>query len=318
MNLERKSERINSLLLDLRAEYLVSTLLEEGMKPNEILVSFNGVLKRNWSHDISHAVVEEFQNGKDALGIHLNRPGVYDALPEALFHRFLGSTNISGSEMAKQSMKLRAEEKQVRAFFRPFENEVFLQSAMVANVENQEIGSLHSDFLDALSPGFWKIKEKIPKKYLSALIRFLPFVHRICGNYVMTAQCLGKILGEKVEIRLKFDEGQKEKKEKANSEFSAGKLGSSKLGADLIVGEKASGFLGELVMEIGPLQNSKPEDYFPNGPADRFLNCFEGFFIPVELDVGRKIVIQKEQKSFTLRDEHQETISYLGYNTVLQ
>ena len=318
MNLEQKSERINSLLLDLRAEYLVSSLLEKGMKPNEILVAYDGVLKRKWSNDISHAVVEEFQNGKDALSIHLNRAGVYDALPEALFHRFSGSSNISGDEMAKQSMKLKAEEKQVRAFFRPFENEVFLQSAKIANIENQELSSLHSDFLDALSPGFWKIEEEIHRKYLSALIRFLPFVHRISGNYELTAQCLGKILDEKVEIHLKYDEGQKEKKEKANSEFSAGKLGSSKLGADLIVGEKASGFLGELVMEIGPLQNSNPEDYFPNGPADKFLNCFEGYFIPVELDVGRKIVMQKEQKSFTLGDEKEETISYLGYNAVLQ
>lgn len=317
MNLERKSEIINSLLIDLRAEYLVSSLLEEGMNPHEILIVFDGVLKRKWSTDISHAEVDEFQNGKEALSIHLNRSGIYDALPEALFHRFRGSNNMSGEEMAKQSMKLKAEEKQSRAFFRPFINEVFLQNAKVAATENKELSRLHSDFLDALSPGFWKIDGDIPKKYLSALIRFLPFVYRISGNYELTAQCLGEILGEKVEIELTVEEEQQKYKKQADSGFSAGKLGRSKLGTDFIMDQKASGYLGKLTVEIGPLQNSAPEDYFPGGPADRLLNCFTGYFIPVELDVERKLVLSKERKAFALGDQEGEMKPYLGYSTVL-
>ncbi len=318
MNLERKSEKINSLLIDLRAEYLVSSLLEEGMKPHEIFVALDGVLKRKWSTDISYGAIEEFQNGKEALSIHLNRPGIYDALPEALFHHFRASSKVSGDEMAKQSMKLKTEEKQIRAFFRPFENEVFLQNAKVAGLENQELSRLHSDFLNALSPGFWKIDRNIPQKYLSALIRFLPFAQRFTGNYELTGQCLGEILGEKVDINLlKKEEKQNNKKQTANS-YSFGKLGQSKLGADLIAGQKASGFLGKLVVEIGPLKNSNPEDYFSGGPVDRLLNCFAGYFFPIELDEERKILISKEQKAFFLGEQEDKMKSHLGYNTVIK
>lgn len=112
MNLKTKSENINQLGLDLRAEYLVSCLVCEGIKPSELLAVFDGDLKRKWTTDIGRSEIETFGKGKTVLSIHLNRAGIYDSLPEALLHETSDSKNATGEEMAKDSMRLKAEEKQ--------------------------------------------------------------------------------------------------------------------------------------------------------------------------------------------------------------
>ena len=89
MNIYEKYELINSLLYDLRAEYLVAGMLAGGITAKEITASFDGVLKRKWSADINFAEIEKYENGEEALNIHLNRSGIYDALPESLFHEFI-------------------------------------------------------------------------------------------------------------------------------------------------------------------------------------------------------------------------------------
>ena len=317
MNLEGKSETINALLYDLRAEYLVSCLLAEGISRDDIMVLFEGALKRKWTTDISHAEVESFENGKEALSIHLNRAGIYDSLPEALFHRFSDNRNATGGEMTKESMKLRLEEKKIRSFFRPFENELFMQNVYLALKETQEWQCLYSDFLNDLIPGFWKIDKKIPSAYVSRLIHFLPFAHQLAGRFDLTAQCLGQILWEDVSIELYYEGDEKNGYRKEGRPLAEGCLGKSKLGTDLIMGQAVSGFVGKLKVRIGPLKETKPKDFFPDGPAALLLRCFYGYFIPVELDVETKLLVKEEQRMFALSRENRPGEAYLSYNTVL-
>ena len=317
MNLQEKSRRINDMLLDLTAEYLAVCLYNENVSKRDILTMFEGDLKRKWSTDVDRTEVESFESGKEALSIFLNRAGIYDSLPEALFHRFSDSRNATGEDMAKESMLLKNEEKQVRKFFRPFENEIFLQRTEVAINENAFFKNLYSDFLNELIPGFWKIDKRIPAKYASKLIRFLPFANKVAGNPELTAQCLEKILSEKVNIKRRNEESYPVGSQNFDSEFSGGRLGMSKLGADLVMGQNPSGFIGSLLFKIGPLKNTEPKDFFVNGPADLLLNSFIGYFVPAELDVEIKLVSDKETRKFSLGSEQASAKSYLGYNTAL-
>lgn len=317
MNLQEKSRRINDMLLDLTAEYLAVCLYNESVSKRDILAMFEGDLKRKWSTDVDRAETESFESGKEALSIYLNRAGIYDSLPEALFHRFSDNRNATGEDMAKESMLLKNEEKQVRKFFRPFENEIFLQQTEVALNENEVFKSLYSDFLNELIPGFWNIDERIPSTYASKLIRFLPFASRIAGNLELTAQSLEKILAEKVNIELKNDESYSADSENIVPDFSGGRLGMSKLGADLVMGQNPTGFIGRLLFKIGPLKNTDPKDFFVNRPADLLLKCFFGYFIPAELDVETKLVSDKESRKFSLGTEQSSAKSLLGYNTAL-
>ncbi len=322
MNLQKKSAAINTLLYDLKAEFLIALLLSEGMSQKDIMVVFDGVLKRKWSTDINYSEVEEFENGDETFSIHLNRAGIYDALPEALFHRFSDIRNSTGEDMAKESMRLKAEEKHVRLFFRPFENEIFFRNVFVAMKENRKFQDLYSEFLNGLIPGFWRIDEKIPQKYISKLTRLLPFAHQVTGNYSLTARCIEFVLDEQVRIEFRDDEVETARMsghDTDKNDMKGGCLGAGRLGYDMIAGRTASGYIGRLLIHIGPLKNTDPKDFFKGGPADLTLNCIYSYFIPVELDVETRLKAEKKENFFILTDDAgvESEMSYLGYNTAI-
>jgi hypothetical protein len=316
VNLKEKSEYINTLLFDLRAEYVISCLLgEDNISQKDVLAVFDGPFKRKWSFDIDRSEVEDFENGDESLSVHLNRAGIYDGLPEALFHSFSDNKNASGDDMAKESMKIKGEEKSIRKFFRPFEHEIFFQNVNVVEKETEVLRRLYSDFLNGLIPGFWKIDRKIPPLYASRLIKLLPYAHQIAGNYNITARCLESILGEDVSIELDPWEPEELNGSEVEDKPRGGALGWSKLGKDMVIGKKASGFIGRLVVKVGPLKNTHVRDFFENRAADRLLNCFYGYFMPVELDVETQLASDKKQKTFVLDPETKNSL--LGYSTVL-
>ena len=314
MKLKEKSEHINELLYDLLAEYLVSNLTEEGVGLNKILAVFDGQLKRKWSNDISLTEVEEFENGDEVITFHLNRSGIYDSLPEALFYRYSVNKNFTGEEMAKESVKLKVEEKEARLFFKPFENEIFLQGVRLASKESQVFSSLYSDFLNGLIPDFWKIDAGIPPRYTTKLIKLLPFVHQIVGNFELTAKCLEFIIDEKVTIEFSHEEPEiiQPENEPVNNS-----LGKCSLGEDTVLGMEVTGFIGRLVFQIGSLENTKPKDFFNNGPTDNLLKCFYSYFMPMELDIETKLFQKEAQSKFVLSSDPELVPSYLGYNSVL-
>jgi hypothetical protein len=317
MNLKKKTIFINSLLHDLKAEYLVASLLDEGAPAGDIFVAFEGTLKRKWSADIRYAELESFENGDEVLGIRLNRAGIYDALPEALFHDYPDKRNATGEEMARDSMRLKAEEKQIRSFFRPFEHEFFLQKVRIAMKESGELQSFHFEFLDELFPDFWKIDKKIPALYVSKLIKLLPFVHRIVGNYELTARCLSEILNEKVSIGITGRNHECPEENNIDEGVNGFKLGRINLGKDTVLGNQPTGFIGKLLVRIGPVDGNKIKAYFKDGPADRLLRCFYGYFLPLELDVETRLLPEKTRSRLKLPADFETGDSYLGYNTVL-
>ena len=315
MNLYEKSELINTLLLDIRAEYLIAGMLADGVPLRDIMVSFDGNLKRKWSADISHSGIEKYENGEEILGIHLNRPGIYDVLPEALFHEFFDNRNASGEDMAKESMKIKAVEKYARLFFRPFEYEIFLHNLFVVNKENQEFENLHSGLLSGLISDFWKIDD-IPAEYASEFRKYLPLAYKIIGDYELTALCLESLLDEKVNISLSDDEDIPACVDTGPRSVDV-KLGNMRLGYDMIAGDRVTGFVGKLIVTIGPVMKTEIKDFFDKGKAGLLLKSFYSYFIPAELDVETKIVTEGKRRNFIPGGSEEYEKSYLGYNTVI-
>ncbi len=314
MKPEQKIEFVNSLPVDLKAEFLVSCMLEEGFSENDILVSLEGTLKRKWSTDISHSETESFENGDEAFTLFLNRAGIYDTLPEALFHRFSESRSVSGGDMAKESMRVKAEEKEIRKFFRPFENEIFYRKTGVIQKENRQLKNLYIDFLNGLIPGFWKIDKEIPYYYASRLIKYIPHAGRIAGDFELTSRCLENIIGEKVSITHDTAEPDNFNGIEINK---GAVLGMSSLGNNTVTGKRVAGFVGRLIVNIGPLKQTPVKDFFSNGKADLLLSSFYSYFVPVELDVETNILPGKERRAFILNPDTETESPVLGYNTIL-
>jgi hypothetical protein len=316
MNLQKKSVYINEMLYDIRAEYVVSCLLKIGLSQDDLLAVFDGPSKRKWSSDIDRCEVEGFENGDESLGLHLNRAGVYDSLPEALFHPFPENRNAGGAELAKDSMKLRMEEKRARMFFRIFENEIFWQGVQATVNEDLELENLYADYLNGLIPGFWNLDKNIPLEYAGKLVKYLPYAHLITGNYRLTALCLEDILREKISMDPDASELDEPVEKEPPTKTKTGVLGRSQLGKDFIPGHKTAGFVCRLTVKIGPLENTSPIEFYKEGYMNSLLKSFFSYFLPVEVDVETKIVASDRKKAFLLGSEKEKEV-LIGYNAVL-
>ena len=313
--IEEISEFVNQLSFDLKAEMLVAVLAEQKIDPNEILAAFNGQFRRNWSRDMAGSNAENLETGEEMLCFHLNRDGVYDTLPELLFHKNLEADNQSAVEMAKDSMRLKAEEKESRSFFQPFENEIFLLGVQLAMKENQLFKNIYSEFLTGIIPDFWRVESDLPENYIARLKKLLPLVYRITGDLDLTAQCLEFIIEESVKI---YTATEKADDIEEGDFHHSGILGKCLLGVDTVFGNMVTGFVNRLIFTIGPILNPETDEFVKNGSMNRFLDCFYSYFIPFELDVETKYIFESEQSLFILDDNTDAQISYLGYNSVIQ
>ena len=312
--LDEISEYVNHLSFDLKAEMLAAILAEHRIDLGEILADFDGQLKRVWSRDIAWSTVDHLETGDNILCFHLNRDGIYDSLPEAFFHNNSVNEDQSAEEMAKDSMKLRSEEKEARMFFQPFENEIFLQRVQLSMTENKLLMSINTEFLTAVIPYFWKVDNDLPEIYVARLKKMLPLVHQVTGDLVLTAQCLENIIREKVEVTASDEHID----DITSVDFLfSGVLGKSTLGVDTISGNQVGDFVNRLIFAIGPINDTETDELIKTGRMDRFLDCFYGFFVPFEYETDTKYIFGTEQSLFVLNDEADDKIPHLGFNSVI-
>jgi len=305
---------INQLSYDLKAEHLLA-FFEENINLRDIVVTHEGQLQRVWSKDVAGVRVDNLPNGKDILNVRLNRDGIYDALPEALFHDLTESNCAAGAEMAKESMRLRTEEKESRLFFKPLENEIFLQKLQLADKENRLFERIFTEKLMGLISDFWKLDEKLPKNYISRLASLLPFAHLITGEKNLTRLSLEFILDERVELEEFISE---DSETNPDSIQDKGKIGDCKLGADSILGEYVNGYISSMQFKIGPVKNPMTSQYVKTGTMEKFLKCFYNFFVPVYLDADAQFILPYEQSLLMLHSDNEMNVSYLGYNSVIE
>src|SRR5687768_7995784 len=108
---------------DFRAEVIAAEMVEAGLDAERILILMLGPLKRPFSKDVQ-SVTEELSeyDHKEYSLVKTPKEGVYDMLPEGLFHH--PATHNSGKsekEIIKMMKQRAVEEQQARKFFLPFE-----------------------------------------------------------------------------------------------------------------------------------------------------------------------------------------------------
>ena len=303
---------ISHLKHDIKAEVIAAELIESGLNPAEIVIIPDGSFRRKYSRDITYAEVIKSENGQNVLGIHVSRDGLYDSLPEGIFHDQSMEPLISGQDMAKFSKKQKMEEKEARLFFLPFENEIFHHRTQLELEERKLLHRFNENLFDDIYPQFWKLDRSLPKKLVSRLVLILHLTHKILGNPDLTAKCLEIIIEEEVRINIIRNRHYRKDLPGFNGKKSLG-LGSTALGENFICGDYISDSDPIMEYEIGPIMNSNIEDYLENGRYSRFLDCFYCYFVPVEMDAVTTVKVSEAQQQFILNDNLSNVI--LGYNS---
>ena len=283
-------EDFNSFYLNLRAEVLVSELLENTYLTDEdIVVLSQSTFSRGFRRDLIDSKI----NTNDKFEINISRNGIYDALPQGVFHKSVGiDTSLTYSEIRQKNKK---EERDARLLFAPIENEFFLQRVYLEQEEKNTIFELNNSLEDSFAIDFWGIKEKVPKEYIFEFTKVLPYAHKVSKSESLIAQCLERILNEKVQITKTFKSLENPSEKNVGNDI----LG---LNSSLKV-EKTNVLYPFYFINIEILSLKNRYRYQENAIGNQLISVFCEYFVPLEIEYEINITFNQKESNFALNNE---------------
>lgn len=298
-NIDLIIEELSEVFYNLKAEVIVSEILKNSnVDRSKIVVNNQSTFKRPHRKDVLN--VEHIDNEK--IRLNLSRNGLYDNLPEGLFHKSPKSTKKVSYTNLRKSFK--DEENEARRFFSPLENEFFYQKLNINNKERDFLSrflSLEDTFLF----DFWKINPSVPKKYINRLLKIIPFSSKIAGNLELSRICLEKIIKRKIEIKKNESGKQKLSNQLVNNERILGTNFTLSGPCNIT---KFPSLSIEIILENKDVFN----DIFKRNILHVF-NLFYDFFMPVEYEIITNFTL-KNKCEFSL---HLDQEPILGLTTQL-
>jgi|RhiMetdeSRZDD1v2_1073273.scaffolds.fasta_scaffold05658_5 hypothetical protein len=307
--IEKFFTELSGNVYDIKAESLVNQALHFAMHPDDFVVMNDGRFYREYRSDVYAVTQTEDTWLHQWLQLHLSRSGLYDLVPEGLFHQPFTdrSSNNSAAEMAAHSRKDKKKETAARKFFQPIENSLFKQRVALETEEESLLAGIDNGLLNDYFFTFWEFPEGLNKTSAMLLVLLLPYAHAIAGDVQLMQDCLEILLQEKVVISA-VEPGE------SLAPGNTGGLGMGDLGNDMVCGYTFNEDYPCLQYIIGPLQNSKPSEYCAGGENDLLLQVFNNYFAPVEADIHIVVEVDRENALIQL-DSAVSPI--LGYSCAL-
>jgi len=305
-----KRNALNSNI-DLLAEVFAANLIDSGNELERIVLRPRSLFKRNYNKDILR-VDKQFKIGKlKFILLEIAREGIFDSLPEGLFH---SARSIIGRKDLKKKLesikKRKEEEKNARAFFLAFEREFYRTRILIELKERIEIAGFSEQWLSPSFMKFWGIDlDWIDKRKAAFLLYLLPLASRITSSYEILAKCIQILLN----IGAKFGESSPASIP-VPGEFTP-ILGGTRLGEDFVLGNSLCDGTSSLTLRLGPVKNEQILDLLPQGSATKLLKILFDYFLPFHWDPELDIVIDSESSRFKLSEKAYS--ARLGYTTII-
>lgn len=304
---------IETIYEDIRTEAVMAELLENGFAFEDFIVRPKGLFKRRYSRDIDRIGHLDLANFQQVVEVDLNRDGLYDSLPEGLFHKKTGHELDKGRKFSEDSVELKKEENEARQFFLPFENELFFQRVQLELEERNILSRFSEKIFNDIYPELWTLHRSINREYVYRMVLFLHLAHKISGNLALTAKCLETIIGEKVEVESNCSPSHYVTT--GSEVMNSAPLGKGKLGVNMVTGSQAESRQFCVEFKIGPLITVQPREFLEDASMSRFLECFYNYFVPVEFDVFTRIIVDNRKQNFELKVHQLGPV--LGYETAI-
>jgi len=264
---------------DIRMEIILADLIGNGLSLEDVVFVSNSLFKRNYHFDIEETRETEYEiTRKKKISFILNREGIYDQLPEDLFHQPADSLQATDHAASIREIKIQENaESQSRLFFLPIEQEFYRHRLMLETEERQFLfqtnNALPGEIFDRLW-GFPSILDDLQKTKLGVL---MPVLHKISGNLPLAAVVIESITGDTISIE-----------ERSPVEWdilAQPMLAEMQLGDTAILGGRLSDQQSSLVLTI--FVSSPPEgaDYLPGGRRLAIHQFLCNLLMPLEAEI---------------------------------
>lgn len=304
------AEALNHLPVDLRAEVVLADMLDDGVTLDDLIVNPVGVFKRPNGRDISRVAWREAQHkARRWLQIDVNRSGLYDLLPEGVFHQPTSHDTSSSKESTLREMAIQQErEQQARRFFLPFEQEFFRLRIRIEQEQRDFLSGDANPATDVALDWFWDLPSFLTPIQRIRLRYLLPIMHQIAGNLSLMEACFGQMINERVSLQI-------ESAEQTYLLCDTPTLGQWQLGVDSVF----DGWLidGEPILSITVHidQPDKLTDYLPGATGHRLLNWLMGYIVPMDMNSRLKLDTSALADTFVLAEE--DALGRLDFTTFI-
>ena len=295
--------------MDIRLEVIIADMVSENFNMEELIVLNKGQFQRSYHHDIEK--IEEREYGKSRrkkVCFTVNRNGLYDYLPEDIFHQPSNARVNNDKEQILAEMKIQEGlEKSARTFFIPYEQEFYHQRVKLEIEERKFLFETNSEISDQLFSDLWNFPDFLNKAQKSKLGVLMPVINRITGNLELTAFIFGNITGDHVEIGqappLSF-----------NIPGHA-RLGESKLGENFVLGGQIGDIHRSLALKIILESPESIVEYMPGTTKNKIYEFLCNLLIPLENDYVFEYHFD-QNTGFELDDKNAYS-GRLNYTTVI-
>jgi hypothetical protein len=308
------SENFNSFLqalhADIRFEVVLADLITEGLDMDDVLIESDGLFKRNYHYDME--AVSEIAYGahkKKKLRFVVNREGIYDQLPEDLFHQVSETKNIADKYEAIQEIKEQNDiEKQSRLFFQPIEQEFYNQRIKLELEERKFLFETNDVLPGEIFDDLWNMPEFLDDLQKSKLGLLMPVINKLIGKKELLPFIFESITGDPVEIRATAPEKYEINERPILGDMQLGIT--SSLGG-LLTGLQAGYTIIIFVSEVGKIL-----DYMPAGRKTIMHEFLCNLLMPLDSEIVFETVLTTPASSFLIDNE---TIfqGRLNYTTII-
>lgn len=304
----------NQLDTDYKAVTLAAELIEQGLvNADGVIILPVGAQQRAYAKEIAEVSnYTSLYRNREMLAIHVNREGLYDMLPEGLFHQPpASSVMITEEAMIKDIVIRREEEKQARAFFAPLEAELYHIRTIVELYESRlDKKSTYHELVNIFLKE-WEEFKCFNNEQMVILMHVLPVIHEQRNNLPFISNVLGIMFKTDFEIRYQLRNNSFASKELDQLET---KLGEGVLGVNFIAG-RVNEQEDDLVINIGPLTAGHMLEFLPGTRSAEALDVLLSYFIPLQTTVNTSYLVGPDDQKMVLGFEADNAC--LGFTTYL-
>lgn len=300
---------------DYLAEVIAAALIEQGYDPEQVVIVREGIARRGVSTEIEK-VYEQYSPDDlmDYIYIKANKEGVYDMLPQGLFHEPTYKRTYkdiaTDVEKALDEIKIhRTQEFFARKFFHLFElmaDRTITKAYLFERKYDKKLS--YSEFTE-LFARYWPLLRKLTLKQGVYFMHIIPIIHRIRSDYKNIQQALSCILEVPVEItEIKLPAKQ------ADSFFES-RLGDDRIGVSVVLGHQFDDGEYDLKITVGPISAKTMRNYLKTAKGYQILESLCEMFLPVNTFYITDFIIDPEDSELILSDDENET--FLGVNSFI-
>ncbi len=299
---------------DYKAEVIAAEMVENGVPADRVIIMMLGAMTRTYRKDVEE-VVEELSDfdHKEYLLIKTTKEGLYDMLPEGIFHSPTSHKSATTEKEIIDSIKQRrVEEKNARLFFLPFEaaiNSLYLQMALYENMLDK---SAEYEDLVKLFSGQWEIFQYLDVKQADVFLHILPLMHDIRDDHETIKEVFELIFLLPASISLSRQNALRPLQPIVST------LNECRLGINFTTGNAIyDWYEDEILITMGPMDNEKFNYFMPGQKGDKVLSLLCDYLLPVHVDVTTQFELNVADKCTRLADKENVNNSTLGINSYL-